>query len=210
MLPAQPDRTTCHFVAWLSTVGADQIDWDEDTFQVIMDSVCNNNSSLVDILTFLESEEPIGDKMYATSHTTGDVCGIPMGTTHFIDLVGQKLYSNSFIQQSPFDEDMYKEHVKELADFLNKNYGMYQAKIREVMGISLEARKRMQHDAIVKTVKREKTKRDKAAIKEVMRKVCEEEEKKMREEVGKNMQRPIHATQRDTCQYATQIGHGKI
>ena len=51
----------------------------------------------------------------------------------------------------------------------------------------------MHHNATKKAVKavekeeqkREKTERDKEAIKEVMRKVCEEEEKKMREEVGK-------------------------
>ena len=56
-------------------MGADQIDWDEDTFQVIIDGVRKNNSSLVDILTFLEDEEPIGNKMFVTSHTTGDFHG---------------------------------------------------------------------------------------------------------------------------------------
>ena len=57
MLPAQLGRATRHFVAWLNTVGADRIDWDENTFQVIIDGVRKNNSSLVDILTFLEDEE---------------------------------------------------------------------------------------------------------------------------------------------------------
>ena len=98
MLPAWPDRATHRFVAWLSTVGADWIDLDEDTFQVIIDSVCKNNSSLVNILTFLEDEEPIGKKMFATLHTTGDFSGIPMGTTHFINVVGQELYSDGFIE----------------------------------------------------------------------------------------------------------------
>ena len=133
-------------------MGADQIHWHEKTFQVIIDGVRKNNSSLVDILTFLENEEPIGNKMFPTSHTTGDFCGIPMGTTHFIDVVSQELYLDGFIEQTPFDEDMYKEHVKELADFLNKNYGMSQEKIRQVMGISLEARKKMQYDMIAKTL----------------------------------------------------------
>ena len=100
MLPARPYRAMHRFVAWLSTVGTDLLDWDEDTFQVIIDSVCKNNSSLVDILTFLENEEPIGQQMFATLHTTGDFLGIPIGTTHFIDVVGQKLYSDSFIKQS--------------------------------------------------------------------------------------------------------------
>ena len=40
MLPARPDRATHCFIAWLSTVGADRIDWDEDTFQLIIDGVC--------------------------------------------------------------------------------------------------------------------------------------------------------------------------
>ena len=102
MLPAGPDRATRHFVAWLSTMGADQIDWDEDMFQVIIDSVRKNNSSLVDILTFLEDEEPIGNKMFATSHTTGDFRGIPMGTTYFINVVSQELYSDSFIEQTSY------------------------------------------------------------------------------------------------------------
>ena len=87
MLPARPDRATHHFVAWLSTMRADRIDWDENTFQVIIDGVCKNNSNLADILTFLEDEEPIGHKMFASSHTTGDFLGILMGTTHFIDVV---------------------------------------------------------------------------------------------------------------------------
>ena len=103
MLPAQPDRATRHFVAWLSTVGADRIDWDENMFQVIIDGVRKNNSSLVNILTFLEDEEPIGNKMFATWHTTGDFHGILMGTTHFIDVVSQELYSDGFIEQTPFD-----------------------------------------------------------------------------------------------------------
>ena len=152
MLPARLDRATHHFVAWLSTVGADQIDWDEDTFQVIIDSVCKNNSSLVNILTFLENKEPIDNKMFATLHTTGDFHGILMGTTHFIDVVSQELYFGGFIEHTPFDEDIYEEHVKELADFLKKNYGMSSDKIKDVMGISLEARKKMQYNAIVKTV----------------------------------------------------------
>ena len=152
MLPARPDRATRHFVAWLSTVGADQIDLDEDMFQVIIDSVHKNNSSLVDILTFLEDEEPIGNKMFATSHTTGDFLGIPMGTTHFINVVGQELYSDGFIEQTPFDEDMYGDHMKELASFLNKNYGMSRDKIKQVMDISVEVRKKMQYGMIAKTV----------------------------------------------------------
>ena len=57
MLPAQPDRATRCFVAWLSTVEPDWIDWDEDMFQVIIDGVCKINSSLVDILTFFVHEE---------------------------------------------------------------------------------------------------------------------------------------------------------
>ena len=124
-------------------MGTDWIDWDEDTFQLIIDGVCKNNSNLVDILTFLENEEGIGEKMYATLHTTGDFHGILMGTTHFIDVVGQELYSDGFIEQTPFDEDMYECHVEELANFLQKNYSMSQDKITEVMGISVEARKRM-------------------------------------------------------------------
>ena len=84
---------------------------------------------------------------------------------------------------------------KELADFLNNNYGMFQEKIRQVMGISLEVRKKMWYNTIGKTLeakeeeewKWDKPERDKAAIKEVMRKVCEEEEKKTREEVGKKI-----------------------
>ena len=122
-------------------MGADRIDWDENTFQVIIDGVRENNSSLVDILTFLE--EPIGNKMFATLHTTGDFHGILMGTTHFIDVVGQELYSDGFIEQTPFDEDMYGDHVKELASFLNKNYGMFRDKIKQVMDISLEAKRKM-------------------------------------------------------------------
>ena len=121
---------------------ADWIDWDEDTFQVIIDGVCKNNSSLVDILTFLEDEEPIGRKMFASSHTTGDFLGIPMGTTHFINVVGQELYSDGFIKHTPFDEDNYEEHVEELADFLRRNYGMSEGKIQNVMGLSLGARKK--------------------------------------------------------------------
>ena len=143
MLPAEPDRARCCFVAWLSTVGTDQIDWDEDTFQVIIDGVSKNNSSLVDILTFLENEEPIGHKMFATLHTTGDFHGIPIGSTHLIDVVGQKLCSDGFIDQTPFDEDMYEEHMRELANFLRNNYGMSPDKINKVMVISLEARKKM-------------------------------------------------------------------
>ena len=188
MLPARPDRATHHFVAWLSTVGADWIDWDEDTFQVIKDSVRKNNSSLGNILTFLEDEEPIGNKMFATLHTTGDFRGILMGTTHFIDVVSQELYSDGFIEQTPFDEDRYKEHVKELAGFLKKNYGMFPDKIKQVMDISLEVRKKMEAKA-EEEQKPDRTKREKAAIKEVMRKVREEEEKKTREEVGKKIRK---------------------
>ena len=131
--------------------------------------------------------------MFVTSHTTGDFHGIPMGTTHFIDIVGQKLYSDGFIEETPFKEDEYGEHVRELARFLDKNYSMNPDKIKKVMDISLEARKKMRYHMIAKTVeakekeeqKRDKTERDKAAIDEVMRKVRKEEEKKMREEVGK-------------------------
>ena len=188
MLPARPDRATHHFVAWLSTVGADWIDWDKDTFQVIIDGVHKNNSSLGNILTFLEDEEPIGNKMFATLHTTGDFCGIPMGTTHFINVVSQELYSDSFIEQTPFNEDRYEEHVKELAGFLKKNYGMFPDKIKQVMDISLEVRKKMEAKA-EEEQKRDRTEREKAAIKEVMRKVHEEEEKKMREEVGKKIRK---------------------
>ena len=195
MLPAQPDRATCHFVAWLSTMGSDRIDWDEDTFQLIIDGVRKNNSSLVDILTFLEDEEPIGDKMFVTSHTTGDFHGILMGTTHFINIVDQELYSDSFIEETPFEEDMYKHHMRELSCFLEKNYGMNPDKIKQVMDVSLEAKKKMRYHTIVKTAeakqkkerKRDKTERDKVVINEVMRKVREEEEKKMREEVGKKI-----------------------
>ena len=143
MLPARPDRATHHFVAWLSTMGADQIDWDEDTFQLIIDSVFKNNSSLVDILTFLEDEEPIGDKMFAISQTTGDFSGIPMGTTYFIHIVGQELYSDGFIEETPFKEDMYGDQVRELSHFLDKNYGMNPDKIKQVMDVSLDGRKKM-------------------------------------------------------------------
>ena len=112
-------------------------------FQLVIDSVCKNNSSLVDILTFLENEEGIGEKMYATLHTTGDFRGILMGTTHFIDVVGQELYSDCFIEQTPFNEDMYEHHMEELADFLQKNCTMSPDKITKVMGIIVEVRKRM-------------------------------------------------------------------
>ena len=108
-------------MAWLSTLGSDWIDWEEDTFQVIIDGVRKNNSSLVDILTFLENEEPIGQTMFATSHTTGDFHGILIGTTHFIDVVSQKLYSDGFIDQTPFDEDTYEEHLRELANVSRQN-----------------------------------------------------------------------------------------
>ena len=164
MLPARPDRATHHFVAWLSTMGADWIDWDEDMFQVIIDGVCKNNSNLADILTFLEDEEPIGRKMFASLHTTGDFLGIPMGTTHFIDVVGQELYSDSFIEHTPFDEDNYEEHVEELAEFLRRNYSMSGEKIQKVMGLSLGARKKKQHDTTkkaVKAVEKEEQKREK-------------------------------------------------
>ena len=134
-------------------MGADQIDWDKNTFQVIIDSVCKNNSNLADILTFLEDEEPIGRKMFASLHTTGDFLGIPMGTTHFIDVVSQELYFNGFIEHTPFDEDNYEEHVEELAEFLRRNYGMSGEKIMKVMGLSLGVRKKMQHNVTKKAVK---------------------------------------------------------
>ena len=195
MLPAKADRSTRSFVAWLQARKSDQIDWDEDTFQVIIDGVRKNNSSLVDIITFLVDDSKIGEKMYATSHTSGRFEGIPIGTTHFIEAVGQELHSDGFIEQTPYDEDTYGDHLERLAMFLGTNYGMKEEKIKEVMHMSIGERMRMRHKTREESEKaareaerqREKTEREREDVKKVMKKVQEEEEKNTREQVKKKL-----------------------
>ena len=195
MLPTSADRSTRHFVTWLQGREPDRIDWDEDTFQVIIDGVHKNNSSLVDIITFLVDRARIGDKMYATSHTSGKFEGIPIGTTHFIEAVGQELHSDGFIDQSPYDDDTYGNHMEKLASFLESNYRMSEEKIKDVMHISIGERRRMHYEAKEESEKaaqkaerqREKTEKEREDIKKVMKKVQEEEEKNTREQVKKKL-----------------------
>ena len=195
MLPATADRSTRHFVTWLQGREPDRIDWDEDTFQVIIDGVCKNNSSLVDIITFLVDGAGIGEKMYATSHTSGRFEGIPIGMTHFIEAVGQELHSDSFIEQTPYNEDSYGDHVEKLASFLDTNYHMPAEKIKDVMGISIGERIRMQHKTREESEKaareaerqREKMEKEREDVKKVMKKVQEEEDKNTREPVKKKL-----------------------
>ena len=194
MLPATPDRSTRRFVTWLQGREPDRIDWDEDTFQVIIDGVRKNNSSLVDIITFLVDHAPIG-KMYATSHTSGKFVGIPIGTTHFIEAVGQELHSDGFIEQTPYDDETYADHVDKLATFLDTNYNMRGDKIKNVMEISMGERRMMRHKTRDESEKaareaerrREKTEKEREDIKKVMKKVQEEEEKNVREQVKKKL-----------------------
>ena len=196
MLPATADRSTRRFVTWLQGREPDRIDWDEDTFQVIIDGVRKNNSSLVDIITFLvDRSARIGEKMYATSHTSGRFEGIPIGTTHFIEAVGQELHSDGFIEQTPYDDDTYGDHVEKLAAFLDSNYHMPREKIKEVMLISSGERRRMHYETREESEKaarkaerqREKTEKEREDIKKVMKKVQEEEEKNTREQVQKKL-----------------------
>ena len=149
----------------------------------------------MDIITFLVDGAGIGEKMYATSHTSGRFEGIPIGTTHFIEAVGQELHSDGFIEQTPYDEDSYGDHLEKLASFLDSNYHMPAGKIRDVMHISIGERRRMQHKTREESEKaareaerqREKTEKEWEDVKKVMKKVQEEEDKNMREQVKKKL-----------------------
>ena len=131
MLPAQPDRATHCFVAWLSTVEPDQIDWDEDTFQVIIDGVCKINSSLVDILTFLVEEvkrcmQLCTQLAISMAYRWAPLISLILSVTNYTPMASSCIHL-----------------LMRMCMNNTWNYSMFAEKIKNIMRRSIEARKKM-------------------------------------------------------------------
>ena len=183
LLPRDQDRSLYRFVAWLSGV-SHRISWDPVTYELTIDGAHKSKSNLVDILTYLKKGRDGVTRFYPSAHPSGTFVGIPLGTSHFIEVVGQELFAAGHIKKDPVRE--YEDHIQEVADTLHDTFSLDADTVKETMALSLAEHERVKVSAEEKTEKerfqrmdekREK-KRVQVQVEKMMKKIEDEEEKK--------------------------------
>ena len=141
ILPVDPNCGLHRLVAWLSS-SSRRIDWDPLTLEISIDGNKKENSSIVDILMFLWNDHD-DESVYPTSHTFGTFVGISRGTTRFLLILGEEMYSQGLIKNDPHSMLTEDNHVAELASILSSTYSLNEGKIMGTLKLSYPERRRV-------------------------------------------------------------------
>ena len=133
MLPRDTSRSLHQFVAWLSSASK-RIKWDPMSMEVSLDGERKSGSSIVDILTYL-AYPPRDNTMYPSVHKYGIFKGIPVGTTRFLRVLGEEMYSLGLVDTDPHGGNQEK-HFDHLSKILNSSYNMNTETIHAMLELS--------------------------------------------------------------------------
>ena len=128
-----------HFIAWLSGV-SHPITGDLMMFELTIDNVHKSKSNIADIIMYLK--QPTGNNIfYPSAHVKGTFVSIPLGMSHFIEVVGQELYASGFIKTDPHKN--FRQHIRDVVETLEKTFSLNKDKVQDMMALSMDAHERM-------------------------------------------------------------------
>ena len=174
-----------HFVTWISSV-SHCITWYPTTFKLTIDSVHKSKSNIADIITYLK--QPTGNNVfYPSAHVEGTFVGMPLGTSHFIEVVGQELYASGFVKMDPHKD--FRQHMKDVVTTLEKTFSLNKDKVNDMMVLSMDAHERIKMDTVdkIQVARNERMEKKceqikaKQLVEKVMAEIAKEEERKAEE-----------------------------